>query len=208
VRFRAAGIAGSVAGVGWQAASVVFASFVARATNYNAIYSGFAIVIFVLIWVYVGWLIVLLGCRLAFYLQNPRQLLAHRKPLTGSRELEAMAIEVLAVVGRRFLHAQPAPTRRDVQRDLGLPDQMVERAVAILIANGILAESGDQNRLLPARDLETLTIAELWRKVRGDWPMVLESGPLAASVQQLLRGLEQRDDEWMRRNVRDWLTTL
>jgi len=32
--------------------------------NYKAIYSGFAIVIVLLLWIYVGWLIILMGCRL------------------------------------------------------------------------------------------------------------------------------------------------
>ena len=203
VRFRAAGIAGIVAGIAWQAASAVFASFVSRATNYNAVYSGFAIVIFVLIWLYVSWLIVLLGCRLSFYLQNPRQLLVHRKPLAGSREFEGIALEVVAIAGRRFLRAEPAPTRRDLQRELGVPDFYVERAVAALIANGILIQSGEG--LFPACDLAALTIAELWRRVRGDWPQQFASGLLALKVQQLLQSLERREDGWEQRSVRDWL---
>src|SRR3546814_3460684 len=43
---RAALIGGVFAGALWQTGSLAFASFVAGATNYNAIYSSFAIVIF------------------------------------------------------------------------------------------------------------------------------------------------------------------
>src|SRR3546814_5180450 len=60
---RAALIGGVFAGALWQTGSLAFASLVAGATNYNAIYSSFAIVIFLLIWIYVGWMILLIGCQ-------------------------------------------------------------------------------------------------------------------------------------------------
>lgn len=208
VRFRAAGVAGVVAGITWQAASAVFATFVSRATNYNAIYSGFAIIIFVLIWLYVSWLIVLLGCRLAYYLQNPRQLQLRRGPLNGSRELEAVAIEIVAIIGLRFLKAQPAADRRELQCELGLPQPFIDRAVRALVVGGILAETGSDNRLLPARDLASVTLAEVWRQVRGDWPTPAGNAALASRIEALLRGLEKRDDAWEQRSLRDWLLEL
>ena len=39
-----------------------------------AVYTGFAIVLTTLIWVYLSWLILLIGAQLAFYLQFPQYL--------------------------------------------------------------------------------------------------------------------------------------
>ena len=41
-------------------------------TQYPAIYSSFAIFLLFLIWLYLNWLILLLGASIAFYIQNPR----------------------------------------------------------------------------------------------------------------------------------------
>ena len=73
VGMRPAFAGGLFAGLMWQSASYAFAAFVAGATNYNAIYSGFAIVIFVLIWLYLGWLILLCGCQVAYFAQCPHR---------------------------------------------------------------------------------------------------------------------------------------
>ena len=80
VPLRAALSGGLFAGVLWQSASMAFATFVASAGNYNAIYSGFAILIFLLIWLYVGWLILMLGCRLSFYIAHPEYCLLYTSP--------------------------------------------------------------------------------------------------------------------------------
>ena len=39
-------------------------------SNYNAIYGSFAAIPLFVIWLQVGWMIVLFGCEIAFYLQN------------------------------------------------------------------------------------------------------------------------------------------
>ena len=39
-----------------------------------AVYTGFAIVLTTLIWVYLSWLILLIGAQLAFYVQFPQYL--------------------------------------------------------------------------------------------------------------------------------------
>ncbi len=76
------------------------------ASNYNAIYSGFAILIFLLIWLQLGWLILLIGCRLAFYIQHPEHLKQRRTPATLScRASEYLSLMIMAL-GRRAFHAR------------------------------------------------------------------------------------------------------
>ena len=58
----------------WQGVGWIFSRFIATSTQYTAIYSGLAIVILLMIWVYIAWLIVLVGASVAFYHQNPEYL--------------------------------------------------------------------------------------------------------------------------------------
>jgi membrane protein len=61
VKLLPAFVGGVFAGVLWQSSGWAFAAFIASSSNYAAIYSGFAIVILLLIWLYLNWLILLLG---------------------------------------------------------------------------------------------------------------------------------------------------
>ena len=72
---------------------MVFARFVSGSTGTMVIYAGFAIVIVALIWLYVSWLILLLGTQLAFYVQNPQYL----RPGRGLINLNASMRERVAL---------------------------------------------------------------------------------------------------------------
>ena len=64
--------------VGWG-----FASFIVASTKYAAIYSGFAILILFMSWLYLNWLILLVGAEVSFYKQIPSApfaLCGHRYP--------------------------------------------------------------------------------------------------------------------------------
>ncbi|MBI2383002.1 MAG: YihY/virulence factor BrkB family protein [Gammaproteobacteria bacterium] len=169
VKLNAAAAGGVLAGVLWQSASLLFASFVGGMNAYDAIYSGFAIVILLLIWFYIGWLILLVGCQLAYYVQHPEQLTPTRvAPFLSGRSAEALGLAIVALVGRRYIDGQAPPTEDEIARQLnGNPDH-VGRVVDVLRHHGVLAhtDGDDKPRLLPARDLDALTLGELWLMIR------------------------------------------
>lgn len=207
VRLRAAFGGGLLAGFLWQSASLAFASFVAGSTNYNAIYSGFAIVIFLLIWLYVGWLILLVGCQLAYYLQHPDRLApTSTLPQLSGRGAELLGLQVLRLVGRRFLAGEAPLTRDELRRDMPGPAEHTDRALALLLHHGVLAEGGPDGRtLLPQRDLATVNLGALWRALREgtDGPL---RGPLDSEVRMLVDAAEQGFAEGPgKRSVREWL---
>ena len=92
VEFRAALIGGVTAGIIWALVGKVFTAFILYSSQMVAVYTGFAIVLTTLIWVYLSWLILLIGAQLAFYLQFPQYLrhgqesveLDRQRPRTGS----------------------------------------------------------------------------------------------------------------------------
>lgn len=208
VKLRGAAVGGLAAGVLWQTASFAFASFVANATNYNAIYSGFAIVIFLLIWLYVGWLILLVGCQLAFYVQHPAHMKPNRSvPLPAGRQSEYLALMIMGTAGRRFMAGQPALAQEDLARELGAEPEHVARAVDTLIGRGFLTESGQQRtQLIPARDLDSVTLGELWRAIRSGSAELRPQDALGREVAQLIDAAESGFvDAQGGRTLRDWL---
>jgi membrane protein len=208
IQLKAAAVGGLAAGVLWQTASFGFASFVAGATNYNAIYSSFAIIIFLLIWLYVGWLILLTGCQLAFYVQHPAHMKGDRgAPLPSGRRAEYLALMVMGTVGRRFLGTQAPATQEELARELNASPDHLARAVETLIDRGYLTEAGRaRTQLVPARDLESVTLGTLWRDIRSTTTPLTATDELGRDLLARIDTAERHFlEESGRLSLRDWL---
>jgi membrane protein len=169
VRVGPAFVAGLVAGVLWQTAGWVFAAFVASSTHYAAIYSGFAILVLFLIWVYVSWLILLFGAAVAFYLQNPAYVVAlPGEPRLSNRMRERLALAVMSLVAGRYLVGGPPWTLQQLTERLRVPMYAVEVVLDTLARGGVLARSAsDPPAYLPTRDLGRVSVAQLLTLVRA-----------------------------------------
>src|ERR1044071_5612056 len=108
VRLSSALIGGAAAGILWQLVGIGFAAFVANSARYAAIYSSFAIVIVFLIWLYVGWLIFLVGAEVAYFHQHPSVFIREALPGgKGHRFQEWLALSALVEITRRHLSQAP-----------------------------------------------------------------------------------------------------
>jgi membrane protein len=210
VHWIAAACGGLLAGVLWQTGSAVFASFVVNSTNYNAIYSGFAILIFLLIWLYLGWLILLIGCQLAFYVQHPEFLKPQKVPPTLSgKHTEYLALMIMGLTGRRFLSGEPGYTEEELSIALNAAPEHVARVTDNLIFHQLLTETGeDRTRLLPAMDLDSILLSRLWRLSRaGSESLPKTADALAPEVLRLLDSAEDSFEKHAGKlSLRQWLT--
>ena len=108
VRLKAAFIGGLAAGVLWAASGALFAQIVAASTQMVAIYAGFAIFLAALIWIYLSWLILLIGAQLSFYVQNPRYLRVGQGHVRLTSALrERLAFTVMLLIARKFVAGEP-----------------------------------------------------------------------------------------------------
>ena len=210
VQLRAAFYGGALAGVLWQTGAALFASIVVNATNYNAIYSSFAILILLLIWLYLGWLILLTGCQLAYYVQHPEQIKPHKvPPLLSGKQIEYLSLMVMGMTGRRFLCGEPAYTEEELSLALNAAPEHVARVTDNLIYHGLLIESGtDRTRLVPAMDLDYIPLARLWRLARaGNDVMPQNHDPLSGPAHELLEGAERAFEQHSEGiSLKQWLS--
>jgi len=168
VRLRSALIGGLIAGFLWTTAGWLFASFVAGSANYTAIYSTFASLIVLLLWLYVGWLILLVGAAIAFYHQYPDHLgLGRDEPGTGPRMTERIGLQVAHHVLRCFYQGGPAPTLDALTHRLSLPRRMIEDALGVLCARGLLAKVAESQGYLPGCPPETTSVRDLLDALRS-----------------------------------------
>ena len=170
VQFRAALTGGVVAGVLWEALGFGFASVVASSTRYTAIYSGFAVLILFLLWLYVSWLILLIGARLAFYVQYPEQLAPEGEAqLLSGQDRERLALLLMTRIGRAHYAGATPETLRALARWSGIAIDLVEGVLLPLERRGLLLNAaGPELSYVPGRAPELITIEEILGAVRGD----------------------------------------
>ena len=170
VRFHAALGGAIVAGVLWQLTGWIFAAFIVGSAKYAAIYSAFATLILFMIWLYAGWLILLLGSSIAFYLQNPRFITptAQRVLVLSNRMKEQLALAIMAVIGRHYYARQHPCDIECLAAELGAAGELVEPVAEVLEARGFIERVEEPDGCyLPAVPLDDTPVGELLDAIRS-----------------------------------------
>ena len=127
VRLRSALVGGLVAAILWQTVGWGFAVFVASSTRYYVIYSSFAILLLFLLWLHVGWVIVLLGAQVTYAHQHVHYLLGERDLLAQSAAgREKLALLMMLLIGRNFRHGVAASSVAEIAVQLRIPAGIVK----------------------------------------------------------------------------------
>ncbi len=170
VQPRAALVGGIVAGALWESTGWAFASFVMTTTKYTAIYSSFAILVFFMLWLYVSWLVLLVGASVAFYHQHPEYLGVRGRELHLSNRLkEQVILHCLYLIARHYHDGRPAWTTEDLARRLNVPIEPLRSIFRILRDAGIVvAARTEPASYLLARDYANIGVKEVLDLVRAD----------------------------------------
>jgi membrane protein len=152
----------------WAASGMVFTSFVAGSSRTMVIYAGFAIVIVALIWLYISWLVLLLGAQLSFYVQNPQYLRPGRGVITLNSSLrERVALSIMYLIVNDYRTAQHRWTTNSLAEHLELPGAALGPIVTALEHRKLLLLA-DDDTWVPARDPHVVDLADVLEAVRHD----------------------------------------
>ena len=166
VSLRSAFVGGLTAGIIWASTSAFFATFVLYSTRNQLIYSGFAVAITTLIWLYLNWLILLLGAQIAFYHQYPAFLrIGRREPQLSNAMRERLALNIMFLVGRAFRNSDRTVTIQQLSKNLELASIALAPIVAALEDEGILTTS-ETEVILPGREMARIKVSDILNSVR------------------------------------------
>ncbi len=168
VNTRSALVGGAIAGLSWKLAGWVFSNFMATSAQYHAVYSTFAILILLMVWIYLSWLIVLVGVQVSFFHQHPRYLwLRHGDTRLSPRLYEQLGLVVMVLIGRRFFHGDPPWKINELASRLELPELCVDDLLQVLTEKGfIMTLGGEPEKFAPARDFSTIAVLDVLDAMR------------------------------------------
>lgn len=168
VKWGHAAVGGLFVSAGIELAKKLLAVYLAAMPSYSAVYGAFATVPILLIWIYVTWVIVLLGAVIAAYLPSLLAGVARRS--SGRGWSFQLAVEVLQALSRvRHSDRRGLPLQALVQqlRVDALQLAPVLEVLAALDWVGLLSEpeTGDEARYVLLADAETTPLAPLVQRL-------------------------------------------
>jgi membrane protein len=167
VQFRAALIGGITSGIIWAVMGRLFTAFILHSSSLLAIYTGFAVVLITLVWVYLSWLILLIGAQLAFYVQFP-QYLRHGQEmveLTG-KDREQVGLSIMYLIGSDYRTGSAPWTAARLAAELDIPSIALAPVLNSLEKGGFLLAT-ERESFVPGRDLDGIQLADVLENVRS-----------------------------------------
>jgi len=166
VRLKSALVGGIAGGFMWATMAAIFTNFIVFATRTQQIYAGFAVVITTLIWLYLNWLILLIGAQLAFYHQRPAFLrIGRQEPRLSNAMRERLALNVMFLVGKAFRNPDESITSQQVSAKLHIPSIALAPITEALESAGLLT-STEKEELLPGQEMSRIAMTDILDVVR------------------------------------------
>lgn len=203
VRITSAFAGGLVAGLLWKFMGFVFSAFIAGSTNYVAIYAAFATIIVLMIWLYVSWLIILVGANISFYTQYPRYLRVTRMPINLTPKLRILlGLSILTYIAKAHYAGDEPWTQDALSKKMNVPILAVQQVLSILESGRVIAcaNKDDMAVYYPAVPFDTtpieFAITILEREGGQNW-MHHERVHIAPEANSILDKIEQHRQSYI-----------
>lgn len=141
VAFRPALSGAVLAAIGWEAGKWGFAQYIefTRGESYVRLYGSVALIPLFMLWVYLTWVVVLMGLQVAFHLQFRNRPDPTTVILDSGRSITepAAALGVMEAMARRFARGKPSTTG-DIAADVAAAEPVVALLLERLARAGLV----------------------------------------------------------------------
>ena len=183
VKLKSAFFGGVVAGSTWQACSLLFTAFVVNSSKYDAIYSGFAVGILLLIWLYMNWLILLLGSSIAFYHQNGNHITREIYVDAPPELIERAGLEIMCYIAKAYEFAAEPIDQSSVEHHHTIPASLSRKIIDKLMQSGLLLVAGEKaDKLVPGHSTDQISVTDILRALRQDTSQLMANIPTSKGI--------------------------
>ncbi len=177
----------TLAAILWFSVQNMYITLQVGVAKYNAIYGSFATLPLFLIWMYFGWIFILIGAQVAFAFQNMTTYRLCRIPDQPSQNLAA-AFDILNITYTSF-EEKASLTASDISLQLAeYPEPVLQKVLSQLLDTGIIHRSSTDKRLLPSEPMKSFN-----RRAVIDTILGSDAPDTAGGKQslQVIRGIEE-----------------
>lgn len=195
VKRRAALLGTFVAGTFFHIAKIAFGRYLEVVwQNYSDIYGALAMLVIFAIWIYVMWVVILLGAEVSHAVQN------FQHPEVGHQGYRYQnngylnasgVIALFLIVAERFAKGAGACSAAEIAARAGVSEEMVHQSFERFKAAGLIYEvEGDTAGYLPGQALTDITLAALVDAVEGEMTRHFTQEVVPESGARLLESLQ------------------
>jgi membrane protein len=195
VKWRSALFGALVAGIGWEVAKNVFANSVGQSARYSILYGSLAAIPIFLVWLYVTWVIVLLGLVIAYTHQHFDFLEKDLRLGDGPKEGRlSLTLKTYALIAQKFHDRAEPPATEYLAERLLISQQTAETIVGFLIESDLVRRavtaSGSEG-LVPSMSLDQVKLADVLEVfVRSSSDPLGPSEPLERTIEEVMGDLQ------------------
>ena len=168
-------VAGVFSGTLWGIAFKSYTYLNIGVARYNTIYGTFAALPILLIWLYISWIILLIGAQLSYAIQNVKsyqQEMSENEYSNAQREYAAL--NIMFLIAKAFYEGKPAMTAEQLSYAISVPNRMVRRIANILVNQGLVQNVlADEPAFQPAEGLHLISVLKVYDAMRNaghvDW---------------------------------------
>ncbi|MBE0596591.1 MAG: YihY family inner membrane protein [Desulfuromonadales bacterium] len=202
VRFQAALVGGIFGGTLWQLAQWGYVSSQVGVARYNAIYGTLAALPILMVWIYLSWIIVLLGAEVAYVWQNQAIIRREiREEKVNFLSQEMVALTILAAVADVFERGGRPWDMEKIASRLALPPRLTRIVLDELVQLGFLShvrsEGDEEDRYQPGKPPEKVRVHDVILALRNNGASLRRQEKVTAwkSVWELERRLADAEDQ-------------
>lgn len=170
VKILPALIGAIIGGTLWQLAQIFYIKFQIGVAKYNAIYGSFSQIPLFLVWLYISWVIVLLGSEVSFAIQNIKQYEYETESLNVSLiEKEKISLKIMLLLAKNFYDKGEKISNEAIASQLNLPIKLVNEILFILEKSGLVIEIKKDSSLyyIPGKPVEKISFYDVIMAIRS-----------------------------------------
>ncbi|NIP39744.1 MAG: YihY/virulence factor BrkB family protein [Candidatus Dadabacteria bacterium] len=154
----------------WQFINMLFKLGILISTNATAIYSSFAVIFIFLFWLYLNYIVLLIGAQLSYCHQNIKFLHITENAFKLSNRLkERLSLRIMLLISQNFYNGDNNHTLQSLIDTIGLHQDDISESLENLVKSNLLTETNDSPTIyLPARDLEKITVVDVLKSARSN----------------------------------------
>jgi membrane protein len=177
VHWRAALIGGLISGTAWELLKRLFVYYNATVTAGYEVYGTLAAIPIFLLWIYLSWVLVLIGAEVSFASQHVKTYRRERDlPKLSQSFKERLAIHLMVEIARDFLAGRSPETAEALSDRLKVPVRAGSQVLTQLADAKLLHEMESKGAMtyMPAEDLTRISVRRIVDALRrlGDNPAI------------------------------------
>jgi membrane protein len=191
VHVRSALFAALVGATLWMIANWLFGSFIATAYVEGpqaAMYARFAVVPLLLLWLFIGWTILLFSSQIAYAHQNMDKLVWDRAhPYLSPMFYETLALKVLLRTFEQQARNGAASGEEELSDYFCLPEGVIDTvAVELVNLKLLVRHNGGKTRYTPAKPSDQILVADVMVQLRHFHPITRRHTAIDRLIREII----------------------